>query len=478
MKRSRLVSLFALLCLLVPAIGSATTISIVINDGAGEGFNDPTVVAPVGSNPGTTLGQQRLNVFQTAARIWSRVLRSDVEIVVSSQFNPQTCSTSGAVLGSAGTTTIHSDFTNAPMAGTWYHAALANMLSGTDLNGATAEINATFNSDLDNACLGPGTGWYYGMDDSVPAGLTNLLPVVLHEIGHGLGFANFINESNGQLVSGLPDIFSVFTYDNTAMKFWPAMTDAERIASAINTGNVVWDGANVNADAPSFLGKQPIMVINSPMGIAGTYAAQGASFGPTVVIPGVTGDVVLADDSTSTTSDACEALTNGGAISGNIALVDRGNCTFVLKVANAQAAGAIGVIVANNVATGLPPMGGSDPSITIPSLGISQADGNSIKANLPGTNATLTTDATQLSGSDATGHVLLYAPNPVQLGSSISHWDTTATPNLVMEPAITSTLFCQLDLTISLMRDIGWATYLFGDSFECGDTRQWGTVGP
>ena len=46
------------------------TFTIVNNDGAGEGFNDTTPVAPIGGNPGTTLGQQRLNVFQAAANVW------------------------------------------------------------------------------------------------------------------------------------------------------------------------------------------------------------------------------------------------------------------------------------------------------------------------------------------------------------------------------------------------------------------------
>jgi len=54
----------------------AATITIVNADGAGEGFNDPTPAAPVGGNPGTTVGAQRLYVFQYAASIWSRRPRS------------------------------------------------------------------------------------------------------------------------------------------------------------------------------------------------------------------------------------------------------------------------------------------------------------------------------------------------------------------------------------------------------------------
>ena len=42
---------------------AAATIVIVNQNDPGVGFNDPTPVAPVGGNPGTTLGQQRLNAF-------------------------------------------------------------------------------------------------------------------------------------------------------------------------------------------------------------------------------------------------------------------------------------------------------------------------------------------------------------------------------------------------------------------------------
>src|SRR5262245_53905074 len=136
--------------LALAGIAGAATITIVNNDGAGEGFNDMTARAAVGGNPETTLGNQRLYVFQEAANIWGALLPSAVVIQVRAQFNPQTCSATSAVLGSAGPVTIHRDFTNAPFAATWYHQALANRLSGSDLSAANPDINATFNSNIDN----------------------------------------------------------------------------------------------------------------------------------------------------------------------------------------------------------------------------------------------------------------------------------------------------------------------------------------
>ncbi len=133
----------------------------------------------------------------------------------------------------------------------------------------------------------------------------------------------------------------------------------------------------------------PVLTINTPASIAGDYAAAGAAFGPPLTAAGLTGDVVLADDGSSSGSLACGPLVNAAAVNGNIALVDRGTCGFAVKVKNAQNAGAIGVIVANNAVGPPAPMGGTDPTIAIPSIMVAQSTGNTIKADLPGVNVTM-----------------------------------------------------------------------------------------
>jgi hypothetical protein len=123
------------------------------------------------------------------------------------------------------------------------------------------------------------------------------------------------------------------------------------------------------------------VTILPPSSAAGTYQASGATFGPEPTLAGVTGDVVLVNDGSANPSQGCGPLI--GFPAGAIALVDRGTCTFVLKASNAQAAGAVAMIVVNS-APGPPiTMGGSDPSITIPSVMVSLADGTTIKAGLP-----------------------------------------------------------------------------------------------
>lgn len=472
-KSFRRLALSGTLALAMAPAAFGATVIIVNADGAGTGLNDPSPRSPVGGNTGTTLGQQRLNVLQRAAEIWAANLVSDVPITIRAITASQFCDATSAVLASAGAATAFRDFPGAPLAGTWYHSALANSIAGVDLDAATPDIQTQFNLNLDAdpACLG-GAGWYYGFDHN-EGGQSDLLATMLHEYGHGLGFANFCTESNGTLLSGFPDVYTTFTRDLETDKDWNAMTNAERIASAINDPDVVWTGPRVTAVVPVFMDRVSIFTVNSPPAIATTIDSQPAAFGPPVPGAGITNDVVLAIDTGGVAvNDGCEAFTNAAAVNGKIALVDRGNCNFTVKVANGQAAGAVAVVVANNAA-GLPPMAGADPTITIPSVGITQALGTSIKGQLPNVNVTLGYDPVRFAGVNE-GFLRVNAPNPLVTGSSISHWSPAATPSLLMEPAITPALTDDVDLTLEQFRDIGWIlTEVFSDGFESGNCAAW-----
>ena len=63
--------------LLAALPAGAAQINILNLDGAGEGLNDPTVVVPVGGNPGTTRGQQILNVYNAAAADYAADVAAD-----------------------------------------------------------------------------------------------------------------------------------------------------------------------------------------------------------------------------------------------------------------------------------------------------------------------------------------------------------------------------------------------------------------
>lgn len=144
--------------------------------------------------------------------------------------------------------------------------------------------------------------------------------------------------------------------------------------------------------------------VTSPPSVAGSYPAGKALFGAGT--SGLGGAVVRALDpanaSGPSTSDACSPLTNPGAVAGNIALIDRGTCLFVEKVARAQDAGASGVIVVNNQGNALVDMAGVDPSLLIPALFLGQATGNAIAAALgSGVSATLVSPADRDSAFDS-----------------------------------------------------------------------------
>jgi hypothetical protein len=291
---------------------SQATFTIVNLDGPGEGFNDPTAAAPVGGNSGTTIGQQRLNAFQHAANIWGGLITSPVVIRVEAKFDPLSCTATSGVLGSAGPNTVHRDFAGAPVSNTWYVQAQANSLFGGDLNGATSDISATFSSTIGTPGCLETIGWYYGLDANPPSGKIDFVTVLLHELGHGLGFLSLVSISTGSKFLGFDDAFMRELEDHITGKSYPQMTDAERLAASINTGNLHQIGPNV---------------------VAGS----------------------------------------GGLTSGR------------------------------------------HPS----------------------------------------GHVQMFAPNPAQSGSSVSHWDTALSPNELMEPSYTGPVH-DVGLALDLLADLGW----------------------
>ncbi|MCY7294133.1 rhombosortase-dependent M36 family metallopeptidase [Alteromonas sp. a30] len=109
---------------------------------------------------------------------------------------------------------------------------------------------------------------------------------------------------------------------------------------------------------------------------------QLSSFGP-VQYDSVGGEIVRLTDANIpgdiTEFDGCEAATNPEALTGKIAIIDRGSCAFTDKVLNAQEAGAIAAIIVNNNDDGTPaPMGGEDVRVTIPNVGLNFQDGHAI----------------------------------------------------------------------------------------------------
>ena len=250
----------------------------------------------------------------------------------------------------------------------YYH--FFNAFGRDSYDGAGHEMQSVNNDPRINC---PNANWN-GLTTNYCNGVT-ADDVVAHEWGHA--YTQFTHNLIYQWQPG--------ALNESYSDIWGELVDQ------INGMGTDSPGPNRTVNACStFTTPVPLLTINSPASIAGDYAAGAASFGPPLSNPGLTGNVVLGDDGVGVGSDACTALVNGGAISGNIALVDRGGgCAFTLKVKNAQNAGATGVIVADNVAGPVAGMAGADPTITISSLRVTLATGNLIKGQLPGVNATL-----------------------------------------------------------------------------------------
>jgi hypothetical protein len=470
-KRPSLTLVAAALAFACATAGTAqAAATIVINNKnlPGVGFNDTTPAAPVGGNPGTTVGQQRLNAFTYAANIWGQTLSSPVPIIIDARFTPLSCTATGAVLGSAGATQVFATFPGAVKTDTLYSYALANKLYGSEISDTPgAQINANFNSELGKPGCLTGTSFYLGLDSNHGANI-DFVTVLLHEMGHGVGFQTFTNGSTGKRLAGYPSIWDHYLLDNTTNKLWLDMTDAERQASSLKASGLSWTGAQVTAAAPNVLAATPQLRMIGAGG-QGMYAVGEADFGPAVTNPPLTGQVAAVKLQADSPGSACTPFNaeNASAVKGKIALLSRGTCGFVVKVKNAQDAGAIGVIVADNAPGAAAGMGGFDASITIPSVRVSQADGTTIATSLTkpngnssGTVAKFELSKTLLAGTDSSQRITMFTPNPYQPGSSVSHFNTTAKRNQLMEPSINADLThsptLPLDLTFELLKDIGW----------------------
>jgi hypothetical protein len=483
-------TLIAAAAALTCVASQAATITIVSRDAPGTGFTDPTPVAPVGGNMGTTLGEQRMNVYRYVANIWEANLTSNVEIKVSAAWEALTCTATSATLGSAGAWNIWHDFPNS-RPGQWYPQALANKLAGVNLTDGIPDdgtgygnfdIKTQFNVNLGNPNCLAGNGFYLGLDGNA-AGKVNFAATLLHELGHGLGFSvTSVNTSNGWRINpagtayvasgGLPSVWEPFMYDNTSGKTWLNMSNAERAASALNNLKLAWNGPNAVAGA-SILTGTPMVTATSPAGSVASLDYSPSAFGPTVPTSGRLGVLAVLTPQAGETGPGCEPFdaANRAAVAGKVPIISRGTCSFAIKVKNAQNAGAVGVLLANNVDGAIAP-GGADATVTIPSVGITLADGNRLKAAVVAARpygsrsvagvvtANLATDPLRKAGADAAGRPLLYTPTTLAPGSSVSHWDVTAFPNLLMEPNISSDLTLQVsppkDLTLPLLKDIGW----------------------
>jgi uncharacterized repeat protein (TIGR01451 family) len=195
---------------------------------------------------------QAQTAFQYAADIWAAQINSSVKIVVEAQWIPL----GPGVLGAAGAASYAINF-GAPMSNTWYPIALANALDGTDLNGSDPEINASFNSAFPS--------WYFGTDGQPSNQQYDFVSVVLHELGHGLGFIGSMSVDDGRLItgvecngtegvgcwgfgSGFPLVYDRFTQNGSGQSLLSAFANfSTELGIQLQSDDLYFNGSNTNA---------------------------------------------------------------------------------------------------------------------------------------------------------------------------------------------------------------------------------------
>ena len=213
-----------------------------------DGFTDTSSVSPVGGNPASTLGEQRKQVFISAARYLAAHLAGTQGTAISLAFSSNlNCTENEAQLGSAAPSAWVQpgdvEVSNKLLANTFYPSPLYAALGGSTVGGA---ISANFNARLGSAGCLPAASWYYGFD-AAPAGQISLLQTAVHELSHALGLSSLLNTSTGEFTDGT-DIYST-KLSNSSGQLLRYMTPADRL-NTINSGTgLLWQGVHANSAA-------------------------------------------------------------------------------------------------------------------------------------------------------------------------------------------------------------------------------------
>lgn len=175
------------------------------------------------------------SAFQAAVNIWAGIISSPVPIKVTAAFGDL----GPGVLGYAGPDAIM------PVSGagdgtSWYPSALADALKGTDLRPGQFDIDAAFSSTE--------PGIYYGLDSNPPANHIDFMSVVLHELGHGLGFSGSADYYQGLGHYEAPRfIFDYYNTDSAGSQLILKPNNSTSLGTAFTNNSVWWNGAQAKA---------------------------------------------------------------------------------------------------------------------------------------------------------------------------------------------------------------------------------------
>lgn len=211
----------------------------------------------------------------------------------------------------------------------------------------------------------------------------------------------------------LADGMQVINMSLGAFRQWPEYPTAKAASRLVNKGVVVvasignsgpgggLPDAQFAASAPA-VGDKVIGVASfdnaqRSFTVAGTpygYNTVNSGFAnvqiPAAQLPPTAGSVELVrTGSTTTTDDACSPLPTE-SLSGKAVLIRRGACQFSTKVSNAQNAGAVAVVMYNNVAGALSMLLPAAPAVSIPVAAVTAAQGAMLDGQIMAGTTTLT----------------------------------------------------------------------------------------
>jgi hypothetical protein len=189
----------------------------------------------------TGFSPQAQAAFEYAVAIWQSLLTSDVVITVEATF---TTDFEPGVLGSAGANNYFANFAGAPQSQTFYPSALADKLARTDLYPTAPDLRANFNANY--------TDWYFGLDGRTPVDKFDFVTVVLHELGHGLGFSGSVRQRAGVIGYGLnaldwPAIYDRFTQNGAGQPILAFPNRSAALAAQVTSNDLFLSAPATNA---------------------------------------------------------------------------------------------------------------------------------------------------------------------------------------------------------------------------------------
>ena len=183
----------------------------------------------------TTVPENYKPAIQAAVDVWSQSFKSSVPILIDVLWERQN---SDKVLAAASPGRFFSGFTGAPDSTLWYASAMANSLAGKDLDPANAEVTIRLNSTN-------GTNLYFGTDGNCPTNMFDLESIVLHELGHGLGFLSNADYDQNFGVGTLqrPTPYDAYAQLPDGRRLMDLPSPSAELGKAM-INSLVWSGTN------------------------------------------------------------------------------------------------------------------------------------------------------------------------------------------------------------------------------------------